>query len=111
MCFQPGVLTSSVGLLLTCGGPFRVSRGMVPMTAGGQKPFYMCSPADTTGAAKASFTPRGTGRFSRALTPVGFQYSATGFDLAFYAARSYSRMRPPSTSRRLIRCWERSAAG
>jgi hypothetical protein len=43
--------------------------------------------------------------------PVGFQYSATGFDLAFYAARSYSRMGPPSTSRRLIRCWERSAAG
>ena len=34
---------------------------------------------------------------------VGFQYSATGFDLAFYAARSYSRMRPPSTSRRYRR--------
>jgi hypothetical protein len=33
------------------------------------------------------------------------------FDLAFYAARSYSRMRPPRTSRRLIRFWERSAAG
>jgi len=43
--------------------------------------------------------------------PAGFQNSATGLDLGFYAARSYSLMRPPRTGRRLIRCRERSAAG
>jgi hypothetical protein len=42
---------------------------------------------------------------------VGFQNSATGPDLGFYAARSYSLMRPPRTGRRLIRCRERSATG
>ena len=42
---------------------------------------------------------------------VGFQNSATRRDLGFYAARSYSLMRPPRTGRRLIRCWERSATG
>jgi hypothetical protein len=41
--------------------------------------------------------------------PVGFQKSATGPDLGFYAVRSYSLMRPPRrTGRRLIRSWERS---
>jgi len=40
---------------------------------------------------------------------VGFQNSATGVDLGFYAARSYSLRRPPRTGRRLIRSWERSA--
>ena len=35
--------------------------------------------------------------------PVGFQNSATGPDLGFYAARSYSLTRPPRTGRRLIR--------
>ncbi len=44
-------------------------------------------------------------------SPVGFQNSATGLDLGFYAARSYSLMRPPRTGRRLIRSWEKSAAG
>ncbi len=34
---------------------------------------------------------------------VGFQNSATVFDQAFYAARSYSLMRPPRTGWRLIR--------
>jgi site-specific recombinase XerD len=43
--------------------------------------------------------------------PVGFQNSATASDLVFYAARSYSLMRPPRTGQRLIRCWERSATG
>jgi RNA-directed DNA polymerase len=43
--------------------------------------------------------------------PVGFRNSATGPDLGFYAARSYSLMRPPRTGRRLIRSWERSATG
>ena len=42
---------------------------------------------------------------------VGLQNSAIGADLGFYAARSYSLMRPPRTSRRLIRWWERSATG
>ncbi len=42
---------------------------------------------------------------------AGFQNSATGAELGFYAARSYSLMRPPRTSRLLIRWWERSATG
>ena len=42
---------------------------------------------------------------------VGFHNSATGYDLGFYAARSYSLMRPPRTGRRLIRWRERSATG
>jgi hypothetical protein len=45
------------------------------------------------------------------LLPVGFQKSATGLDLGFYAARSYSLRRPPRTGRRLIRSRERSATG
>jgi len=32
-------------------------------------------------------------------------------DLGFYAARSYSLMRPPRTGRRWIRSWERSTGG
>ena len=47
----------------------------------------------------------------RIIDAVGFQNSATGLDLGFYAARSYSLMRPPRTGRRLIRPWERSATG
>ena len=43
--------------------------------------------------------------------PVGFQNWATGLDLGFYAARSYSLRRPPRTDRRLIRSQERSATG
>ena len=43
--------------------------------------------------------------------PVGFQNSATGPELGFYAARSYSLMRPPRTGRRLIRFRVRSATG
>ena len=42
---------------------------------------------------------------------VGCQNSATGPDLGFYAARSYSLIRPPRTGQRLIRSWERSATG
>ena len=48
---------------------------------------------------------------TRARGPVGFQNSATGPDLGFYAARSYSLMRPPRTGRRWIRSWDRSAGG
>ena len=48
---------------------------------------------------------------SPASWPVGFQNSATGPDLDFYAARSYSLMRPPRTGRRLIRFWEKLATG
>ena len=40
---------------------------------------------------------------------MGFQNSATGLVLGFYAARSYSLMRPPRAGWRLIRSWERSA--
>ena len=43
--------------------------------------------------------------------PVGFQNSAAGPGLAFYAARSYSLMRPPRTGRRRIRLRERPATG
>jgi putative transposase len=43
--------------------------------------------------------------------PVGFQNSATGLDPGFYAAGSYSLMRPLRTGRRLIRFWERPPAG
>jgi hypothetical protein len=46
---------------------------------------------------------------SKRRKPVGFQNSATGPDLGFYAARSYSLMRPPRTGRRWIRLQERSA--
>jgi hypothetical protein len=42
---------------------------------------------------------------------VGFQNSATVPDLGFYAARSYSLLRPPRTGRRLICFWGRSATG
>ena len=45
------------------------------------------------------------------LLPAGFQNSAIGPDLDFYAARSYSLTRPPRTGRRLIRFRERSATG
>ena len=48
---------------------------------------------------------------SARLRPVGCQNSATGFDLGFYAAGWYSLMRSLRTGRRLIRSWERSAAG
>ncbi len=51
--------------------------------------------------------PRGRRRGQR----VGFQNSATCPGLGFYAARSYSLMRPPRTSRHLIRSWEKSATG
>ena len=50
-------------------------------------------------------------RVLRQPVPVGFRNSATGLDFGFYAARSYSLMRPPRTGRRLIRSWERSATG
>src|SRR5258707_4980054 len=43
--------------------------------------------------------------------PAGFQNPAAGLDLGFYAACSYSLMRPPRTGRRLIRSWVRSAVG
>ncbi len=43
--------------------------------------------------------------------PVGFQNSATGPGLGFYAARSYSLMRPPRTGRRWMRLRYRSATG
>jgi hypothetical protein len=46
-----------------------------------------------------------------ARQPVGFPNWDTGVELGFYAARSYSLMRPPRTGRRLIRCRDRSAAG
>ena len=40
-----------------------------------------------------------------AYGPVGFQNSAGGLDVRFYAARSYSLISPPRIGRRLI-CWQ-----
>jgi hypothetical protein len=48
-------------------------------------------------------------RLAAGSVPAGFQNSATGAELGFYAARSYSLMRPPRTGRRWIRSLERSA--
>jgi hypothetical protein len=45
------------------------------------------------------------------LDACGVPEVATGLDLGFYAARSYSLMRPPRMGRRLIRSRERSATG
>ncbi len=41
---------------------------------------------------------------------MGFHNSATGLDLGFYAARSYSLMRPPRTEQRLIRSYPQIGA-
>ena len=46
-----------------------------------------------------------------AALPVGFQNSASRLDLLFYAARSYSLMRPPRTARRVTRSRAKSATG
>ena len=54
---------------------------------------------------------RGHGALYDAVNYGGFQNSATGLDLGFYAARSYSLRRPPRMARRLIRTCERSATG
>jgi hypothetical protein len=42
---------------------------------------------------------------------VGFQKSASCVEQVFYAARSYSLIRPPRIGRRVIRLWRRSATG
>ena len=72
--------------------------------------------AEVTGAMPAGIPIAATTKpsdttISTIINPVGFQNSAAGPDLGFYAARSYSLMRPPRTGRRLIRSWERSATG
>ena len=69
MCFQPGGAAQFRRPLADLRGTFQVPRGMVPMTVRGQNGPITCAVLLTTGAAKASSTPRGTGRFSRALTP------------------------------------------
>ncbi len=48
----------------------------------------------------SSLQLKGHADFWHPTGPVGFQNSATGPDLGFYAARSYSLMRPPRTGRR-----------
>jgi len=50
-------------------------------------------------------------RRGNAMRPVGFQNSAISLDLGFYAARSYSLMRPPRSGLRWICFLERSAGG
>ena len=47
----------------------------------------------------------------RVKLPPVTRHSATGPDLGFYAARSYSLMRPPRTGQRLIRFRDMSAMG
>ncbi len=44
-------------------------------------------------------------------TAVGFQKSASCVEWVFYAARSYSLIKPPRTGHRMIRWWRRSATG
>ena len=84
------------GMMIGCAAPTGLSRCderiRVTATAGGERP--------------------GQGRRDLGATPpVGFQNSAIGPDLDFYAARSYSLTRPPRTGRRWIRFRERSATG
>ena len=71
------------------------------------------TPSQTLRVVRALFCPRHRypsrpGR-DRSQNLAGFQNSATGPDLGFYAARSYSLMRPPRTGRRWIRFLNRSA--
>jgi hypothetical protein len=54
--------------------------------------------------ARGHFPGRTPQRNWQAQRPVGFQNSATGLDLGFYAARSYSPSRPPRTPAVLPRC-------
>ena len=68
--------------------------------------WFTQSVTDSFGASRLASLHEGPG-----LPPVGFQNSVTGADLHFYAARSYSLMRPRRTGRRWIRSWETSAAG
>jgi hypothetical protein len=49
--------------------------------------------------------PRKQRHTARRVSPVGFQNSAGGLDVRFYAARSYSLISPPRIGRRLI-CWQ-----
>ena len=46
-----------------------------------------------------------------ARIPVGFRKWATCAEQQLHATRSYSLIKPPSTVRRLIRSWLRSATG
>jgi hypothetical protein len=62
-------------------------------------------------AASSSERPGQGRRDPGATAPAECQKSATGPDLVFYAARSYSLMRPPRTGRHWIRAWERSGMG
>ncbi len=71
------------------------------------EPLGRCGPYQS-GAAYVSSVLQSVRRLP---DPVGFQNSAAGLDLGFYAARSYSLRRPPRTGRRLIRSRERSATG
>jgi hypothetical protein len=70
----------------------------------------------STGLATAAYQELAAAPRAAVITPgdqgrVGFQNSATVPDLGFYAARSYSLMRPPRTGRRLICFWVRSETG
>ena len=69
---------------------------------------------DLRGGPPARAVPTATVRIRegrRVKFPPATRHSAAGPDLRFYAARSYSLMRPPRTGRRWIRSWERSATG
>jgi len=84
-------------------------RARLPVAAGERRPLRVCTGYDPTAPdlhLGHSITLRAMKRFQRL---VGFQNSAIGPDLGFYAARSYSLMRPPRTGRRRIRSLERSA--
>src|ERR1700750_866962 len=77
------------------GPPGALPEADWPATAAGRRNRHVCDEPD----------PHWT------VTRVGFQNLAAGPDRGFYAARSYSLMRPPRTGRHLIRFRERSATG
>ena len=75
------------------------------------KPKIIAPPTDQDLPARRPNAGLSRPRSADSICPVGFQNSATAIDLGFYAARSYSLMKPPRTGRRLIRSWKRSATG
>ena len=75
---------------------------MLPAGAGQGRADGLGQPAVRVGGDQGD-AGQAAGGSGRRRTPVGFENCATGLDLGFYAARSYSLMRQPRMGRRLIR--------
>src|ERR1039458_3494679 len=75
-------------------GPVRGPQGVPPAVPGLEQ-----------GPLRAGMRPLPAREDPHRRGPVGFQNSATGADLGFYAPLSYSLMTPPRTGRRWIRSW------